>query len=221
MSKRLFLVVLAVALLASACQSVPINTIRGEGNVITQQRSVSGFSAIEVNVSAELEIRQGSQESLTIQAEENLMPYINSEVRGGRLVISVPNNVSLSPTERIRLTVGVSDLTVIDVHGMNNVTASDLDLEALGINFDGSGSTTLSGTVGRQSIAIRGEATIHNADLLSSEVNVEISGAGTVEVNAADALNVTVAGLGNIRYIGSPMISQNISGTGSVTQIGP
>lgn len=221
MIKRFIFILLVIALITAACQSVPVNTVRGTGNVISQQRSVSGFTGIEVNIPAELEIRQGSLESLTIEAEENLMQYIDSEVRNGRLVISTPPSTSLSPTTPIRLTVGVSQLSAIDVHGISNVTASDLNLESLGISFDGTGSAQLTGSVDTQSISIRGEATIRNAELISSEVNIDISGAGTVEVNAADALNVNVAGLGNVRYVGSPLVSQQISGTGSVMQIGP
>ncbi len=48
----------------------------------TEARQVSGFSKVELQSSSDLTIRQGDSESLTIKVDDNLLPYITTEVEG-------------------------------------------------------------------------------------------------------------------------------------------
>ena len=132
--------------------------------------------------------------------------------------MSTPSNTSITPSQPIRLTVTFDQLTDIEILGSSNISAADLDLDALAIRFSGSGSTRLSGRADDQTIQIRGQATINNFDLASRQVSVDISGNGVIEVSAADTLSIVVAGMGIIRYTGSATITQNISGTADIAQ---
>jgi hypothetical protein len=204
----------------TACQTVfntTVESIRGSGNLITASRSVSGFSSIQVNLGAELVLTQGNGESLSMEADDNLMPYILTDVHNGKLIVSTPNNMSITPSKVIRLSVAFKTLAGIEIFGSSDITATNLDLDTLSINFSGSGSTHLSGQVDTQNITIQGQATLRNFDLSSRNVTANISGNGTLEVNATDTLGVTVAGIGNIHYIGNPSITKNIMGAASIT----
>ncbi|MBL8154465.1 MAG: DUF2807 domain-containing protein [Anaerolineae bacterium] len=221
MGKQSILIIVLIGLLfAAACQTTvtTTETIKGSGTIITEERTVSGFSSVQVNLAADLTLIQGDQEGLTIAADDNLMPSIQSTVQNGKLVIGFPNNTSMSPSRTIQLTLTFKALTAVDVYGMSTVTADDLDLNALAIDFKGSGSTRMTGRVVTQTITIEGMAFVNNFDLDSTTVSVNIAGTGTVDVKASSSLDVRVAGQGTIRYLGSPSITQDISGSATITQ---
>lgn len=220
MSKQTILIFTLVGLLFAACQTTvtPTETIKGSGTIITEDRQVSGFSSVQVNLAADLKLIQGEPEGLTIAADDNLMPSIQSTVQNGKLLIDFPNNTSMSPSQTIQLTLTFKTLTAVNVYGSSTITADDLDLNALAIDFKGSGSTRMTGRVVTQTITIDGMAFINNFDLDSTSVSVNIAGSGTVDVKASSSLDVRVAGQGTIRYLGSPAVTQNISGTATITQ---
>lgn len=214
--------IISVLLALGACNNIiesNVEIIEGSGHVITTEREISSFSRIEINLGADLTLVQGDEKSLVIAGDDNLMDYIQTEVSGNRLIVSTPDNVSLRSSRPIQLTVGFENLTEIEVRGSSAIRAGNLDLERLMISFSGSGSTSLTGAVGNQTIIVRGMATINNLDLVSQQVSIDISGNGTIEVNAEESLDVSVAGMGNIHYTGSPTITQNISGAATITQV--
>ncbi len=215
-----FVLLISLLILLAACQTteVPIETVAGSGAVITEARAVVGFSGVQINMGADLVLTQGDTENLEIEADNNLMPYILTEVRGNVLVIETPDNVNLAPSQPIQVRMAFEELNAINVFGRSNITADDLNLEALELHFEGSGSTRLTGQVARQTIFIRGQATLNNMELDTAHTRVEISGSGTVEVNASDTLDVRIAGMGFVYYTGSPQITKDISGSATITQ---
>lgn len=213
--------VLSITLLLAACGTTTnssVQTIRGSGNVITLERVVGNFTAIQVNIGADLVLSQGSGEALTLEADDNLMEYIQTEVQNDRLIITSSNNTSITSSQTLRLYVTFDALREIEIFGSSNITAENINLDSLTITFSGSGSTRMTGSVSEQSINIRGQATINNAELTSRNVTIDVSGNSTINVNATDTLDITVAGRADIRYVGSPIITQNISGSANIAQ---
>ncbi|MCC6616105.1 MAG: DUF2807 domain-containing protein [Anaerolineae bacterium] len=222
MFRKITLLILLAALgLMAGCQTffqTTPNTVRGSGHVVTETRDVSGFSQVQINLGASLQLTHGDSEALTVEADDNLMDIIITEVRGGTLIVRTPDNTSVAPSQTIRLALTYTQLQGITVLGACDVTGEDLDLDTLSIRFAGAGSTRLSGRADHQEISISGNATLNNFDLASRSVNVEILGAGTVEVNAAETLDVRVSGLGNVRYTGDPTVTRDVTGSATITQ---
>jgi hypothetical protein len=219
--KRIFTLASVLSiLLLPACSTVQSNiqTIQGSGNVVTTERNIGDFTSIQVDMGADVVLTQGDSETLTIEAEDNLMPYIETNIRNGRLIVSIPHNVSLTLIQSIRLHITFDTLQEIEIFGSSQITGENLNLDTLTIAFSGSGSTWLTGEVDEQTINIRGQATMNNFDLAGRNVTVDISGNGIINVNATDTLNVTIAGQGDIHYIGSPTITENISGQANIVQ---
>ncbi len=219
--KLILITALSTLLVLTACQAVGVvstRSIKGSGNIVAEDRGVNGFAGIRIMLGANLELTQGNNESLVVEADENLMPYILTDVQNGTLVVSTPHNTSLSPSSPIQLKVAFQSLTNLEIVGSSDVTAANLDLDTLGISFSGSGSTRLSGSVGTQMITIKGSARLNNSDLVSRDVTANISGNGTIEVNALDRLGITVAGTATIRYSGNPSITKDIMGAATITQ---
>jgi hypothetical protein len=229
---------LAVAvLLLSACAITPV---RGSGNVVTEERQVSGFDSVALSGVGEVIITQGDEESLTIETDDNLMRYIESEVRDGRLELRIADDTIPIPSQSIIYRLGVVDLTELDSSGAGSFEIGRLDTDRLKVTLSGAGDIRIdslsatdleiqasgagniraAGAVDTQEIDLSGLGNYNAPDLESRTASVRISGAGNAVVWALDTLDVEISGAGNVEYFGSPQVTQDISGVGNVTSQG-
>jgi hypothetical protein len=73
----------------------------GSGTVRSEKRAVSGFDAITLNGLGKIVIKQDGNESLTVSAEDNLLPLLKTEVTNGKLQLDIEQGVKLQPTKPI------------------------------------------------------------------------------------------------------------------------
>jgi hypothetical protein len=218
--------VLAVALVAtiglSGCINVDVDgddggdSVRGSGDMVTESREVSGFDEIAVFGSGEVVVDVTGTESLSIEAEDNIMPLLTTEVRNGVLELEVEGNVS--PTRDITYTITAATLTGVSIAGSGDVTATDVESDEFEVEIAGSGDVSPAGTVGALSIEIAGSGRYRGEDLMAASAAVEVAGSGDVVVNATDELAIVIAGSGSVEYLGTPTVEQSVSGSGEVSQ---
>ena len=211
MRLRLALALFAVVLLLAAC-----SVTRGSGQLATESRAVSGFSKIDLSGGGELTIQKTGTESLSISAEDNLLPRLTSEVSNDTLILGTKPNTTILPQQPITYTVTVRDLTGVAVSGSGNIRVPDLTTTALSISISGSGTITVNGTVDDQDLEISGSGGYEAAQLTSKTVKADISGSGTASVLATNVLDVEISGSGTLTYSGNPQIEQEISGSGKL-----
>lgn len=211
MRLRVGVALLAVLLLVTAC-----SVTRGSGQLATESRPVSGFTKVELSGTGELTIEQTGTESLSISAEDNLLPRLTSEVSGDTLTLGTEPNTSIVPTQPITYSLNVKDLTGLVVSGSGNIQVPNLTTTALSIKISGSGTITAGGTVNDQDLDISGSGHYQAEQLPSKTVKAAISGSGTASVVATDALDVKISGSGTLTYSGNPQIRQEISGSGKL-----
>ena len=89
--------------------------LKGNGNVQTQTRNVSGYTGIDVSGGFAVEITQGSNEGVRLEAEENLLDNIRTEVKNG--VLHIYNDKSLSSTKGMKAYITIKELNKIDISG--------------------------------------------------------------------------------------------------------
>jgi hypothetical protein len=211
MRLRVALALLAGVLLVTSC-----SVTRGSGQLATESREVSGFTKVELSGTGELTIKKTGTESLTISAEDNLLPRLTSEVSNGTLILGAKPNTSILPTKPITYSVTVKELTGLAVSGSGGIQAPNLTTPALSIKISGSGTITTSGTVNDQDLEISGSGHYQAEQLMSKAVEAAISGSGTASVVATDALDAKISGSGTLTYSGNPQIKQEISGSGKL-----
>jgi hypothetical protein len=241
---RIISILIILPLMALACASLPVvtlNGIRGSGKVTSENRDVKDFQSVSLGGSGDLIITQGDSEALKIEAEGNILPMIESDVRGGTLYLGFkPNTGSISPTQPIKFYLSVKNLNGIDLSGSGSVqadalkannitftcsgsgsiTVKTLTADALNYNLSGSGSTSLGGIVGVQSVEISGSGSYQAADLDSQQATAILTGSGDMTIWAKDSLNITISGSGSVNYYGKPILSQSITGSGKITSLG-
>jgi hypothetical protein len=221
----------------TSCVFLP-RVLRGSGNIISEERDVKDFNKVTLTGVGNLIIEQGDEESLTIEAEDNILPKIITQVRNGELSIGFVGGITPLPTEDIKFHLKAKDLDRIALTGTGVISCSEFntddlefDLSGAGeVNFkiavdtiktlvSGFGTIILTGDAGKQEVKITGAGSYLAKDLISRECDVTISGAGSATVNVSEKLNVVISGAGSVNYIGNPEISQKMTGPGSIKNI--
>ena len=215
------LVAIAIATIVAGCDGVLIDisdsadAVRGSGTVISETRNVSGFDRVVLHGSGEVMIDVTGTESITIEAEDNIMPLLSSDIGGGQLDLDVEGRVS--PTEPITYTITMKTLTSVEILGSGAVRATNIESPSVSVLISGSGNAEAKGTTGDLEVQISGSGNYDGMDLVASSGIVVISGSGSALVNVTDELDAQISGSGIINYLGAPTVTESITGSGAIT----
>ena len=212
---------------------------KANGKMTTETRSVDAFTKIEVQGEGDVYLYQITKEtspSIEIEASENIMDRIKTDVKNGKLII---DSDCIRGNEKMNFTIYVSDLSAMSISGsgsattMTPFTVNDLDLEIDGsgdmdmdvtgdnmtCDISGSGDIKLNGSANDLDIKIDGSGDIHAYDLETQDCFIDISGSGNCEVFVNGELDVKISGSGNVYYDGTPTsFNTDISGSGDVNK---
>ncbi len=240
-TKKLFLpaIMLFMAFLSTSC-IFDFNVITGKGKIVTETRSAKGFTGIELQAGANVEIVKGNTFSVTVSDYENLVKHISTEVSDNYLIIkNEPNsvhlwnskanvvvtmpdslyNIQLSGSGNINITSGFKDIQLLLLSGSGNINLNgDCILNKLEANIVGSGNINATGnsTVQNLTTRISGSGNIHLSQLKAKVADCSISGSGRMNVFIEDTLEASVSGSGDIEYEGTPKVDSHVSGSGNV-----
>lgn len=192
------------------------SAIRGSGNIQTETRSVSGFSRVTLDGVGTLTITQSGTESLSITADDNILPDIDSSITGDTLHLGPKPGVSISNITRLDYRLTVKNLSAITASGAANVDASGIATTSLTVNLTGAGGMTIAGQADSQDVELSGAGSYKARDFATKTATVRVSGAGSATVAVSDHLDALVSGAGSITYYGNPNVTQQITGAGSV-----
>ncbi len=217
--------------------------VAGSGVVETKTYRVSDFDAIVVDYPAEFTVMQGESESVEIEAEDNLLPQLNAEVRNGTLhlenternwrnrvnptkpvlvkITAVELNRVQFPTAGKMLIEGLrTESLSVSVSGAGDVNLTDLDAGSLDFSLSGAGNINVDGMANSLELSISGFGNFNGGDLETQSADVRISGAGSATVWTERTLGASISGAGSVSYYGDPSVNERISGVGSVRRIG-
>ena len=237
MKQLLFLAVVCVLIgLGTGCKK-----IKGKGDIVNENRTVTNYSGISLSVPATVYYRQDSVYKLSVTAQENLMAYIETYTDGGELVITFKDGYSLGSHDPITLTVtapsvgeldvsGSGDINVsgpwnpsdvkLNISGSGNISADTVSTENIRAIISGSGNISINkGIASGSSLNISGSGTMRTEGVAVGIVTATISGSGDIYCWAVAQLNATISGSGNVYYNGSPEVNTQISGSGTVRHL--
>lgn len=217
--------------------------------MLTEKREISDFNQIFLRGYGELFIKQGEQESLTVQADEEVLPTIRTDVVKGELRIDVITDwvEKLSSifsrgiySQRITFEVTVKELVNLDIIGAARVkveglqseefsvklggaaeiTIDSLETKRLKAELPGAGMLRITGKTTDQDVTVSGAGAYEAPHLESQSANIQLNGLGKATVWAVEELEATLMGLGSIEYFGNPKVTKTVKGLGSVTGLG-
>ena len=199
---KLLLSLVLGTLMIMACSLVGFGTVRGSGNVVEESRTVNDITSVELATLGNLTIQVGDSESFRIEAEDNLIEYIETEVLNGNLRIKTRNNITLSNTRPVNYYLTVTGLEAIQISSSGDIQAPDLEAEQFSISISSSGDLEM-------------------GDLETDRLTVNISSSGDMSMGElnADTLEVNISSSGNLTIAGGQVEMQNIgiSSSGNYT----
>jgi hypothetical protein len=220
---------------------MPVGVPRGSGEAGQETRDARGVRQVELASFGNLYVEVGEQEELRIEADKNLLRYIETEMRGETLVIRHRRGIGLRPRLPIEYYLTVRALDSLKVSGAGNVSLPELTAERFEVEISGAGSVdldelraerlnvriggagnceVLSGEVDEQDISISGAGDYRARNMESDRAQVNLSGLGSATLNVREHLDVHMTGAGSVRYLGRPTVEKHVTGVGSVEAIG-
>jgi hypothetical protein len=202
---------------------------------------VSGVDKVSLEMEGDLDIQVGDEEQLIVEAEDNLLPYILTEVRGGRLTIHTQNGADLRALRPVRFHLTVTGLEALEITSSGDITSEPLQAERFDIRVTSSGDLNLAGlsasnlgveitSSGDVNIA-GGQVSEMNARLSSSgnfeteglpaqRANVTLSSSGDARIRVSDALQALLSSSGNLYYHGDPDLDVTATSSGEAIRVG-
>lgn len=235
-------IVLGISLLVAFSASAQWGKkIRGNGNMVTEERKVGSYDEVSVSGWFDVELTSGEEGRLTIYGEENLLEYLETEVKNGRLEIKTRRGYNLQSSSwksgGIRVSVPVEDVRAVsmsgsgDIQGKTKLVAAsfeavmsgsgDMDLEIesemLEVTLSGSGDMDLAGSCGKLEVRVSGSGDVNAYGLSAREVDATVSGSADIKVTATEILKARVSGSGDIYYRGNPeKVDSKTAGSGDI-----
>ena len=191
------------------------NNIQGSGNIISESRELNNFTSIILLGSIDVNIKTSESNNCVVVADDNLIPFIKTEVVNNKLNISL--NESYASEEKLVVNINTPNYDEVSLSGSGNINILDFKNNNLSLNISGSGNITGNGEVETLVVKINGAGNLMSKEIKSKSATITINGSGDGEVFASDSISAKINGSGNIKYFGNPEnVDSIINGSGDI-----
>jgi len=212
-------------------------TVTGNKEVVRHDREAGNFTGLRVSSGIDVYLKQGSDETISVEADENLHEYILTEIRDG--VLHVFTEVNIRQAEMKRVYVTMKDIRSLrtssagDIIGETPVKSDDLELSAtsagdiklevyarfIEVDISSSGDMTLTGEADKLDATLSSAGDLNAYGLEVREADVSASSAGDASVNVVERLRARASSAGDINYRGNPKyIDAHSSSAGNISR---
>ncbi|WP_303315468.1 head GIN domain-containing protein [Flavivirga abyssicola] len=236
--KKQTVLIIATLLLASTSYA-QWKSIKGNGTMKTITRTTPEYDGIKCAGNMDFIIVNGTEGTIKIKGEENLLDYIITEVKNNNLIVKTKKGINLksSMAKTIKITIPVKEISNVSLAGSgdlwneNTITANNLDISLAGsgdvslnikatsakASIAGSGDLKLKGNTNDLVAKIAGSGDFHGFDLQANNTEVSVAGSGDAKVISNKTLKARVSGSGDIVYKGDPIVDSKVAGSGSIS----
>ncbi len=192
------------------------SSVKGSGNTLNETRAVEDFSAIDVGGVFNVEIVTGKDFSVNVEADDNLLPYIQTEVSGDTLEISTNERISSNNPILVRIT--APDISEIKASGASKVSIIGVKNSDLAIDQSGVSEVTATGETSKLKAELSGSSVLKARELRSENADLDVSGASRAHVFATSDLTAEASGASSVTYSGNPAsVQKDVSRASSIT----
>ncbi len=230
-----YILFFAIIILATSCYRGK----RGSGNIITETRTVLPFTFVHANTSINVDVKQGSETSVVVEADDNLIKYVETIVEGNELKIRL-KNVSIWNHSTIRVHVVSPKYTDFEatssaeILGATTITSTDkislkanssgkiemqIDAPMLEADASSSADIIISGRTKDVKADASSSASLDLEKLLAETATAEASSSGNISLFASVKINAKANSSGDITYIGGATdVAKTENSSGTVTK---
>jgi hypothetical protein len=221
-SLRILSITLVILSLTFSAEGQTRKTVSGNKNVVTKERKAGYFEGIKVSTGIDVFLKEGSSESISVEADENLQEYIITEIRDGVLHVYTEANIRFAERKRVYVTMktvsSIRTSSAGDVIGETPFTCDKLELSAssagsikmdvkakeIDADISSSGDITISGSADSLEASLSSAGDLNASELKTTTADVTVSSAGDAEINVSEKLIARASSAGDINYQGNP-----------------
>lgn len=226
-----------VLFLFVAISGIGCNAIKGNGNIKEENRQVPDFVSVKTVGSIDVEFNPGTAIGVKVISDENVIPYVVTEVSDGELRIHYKEGVSIV-NSHTHVVVSAPTVKQFSSGGSGNISSKvpiesnqiielrstgsgDINVQvnapAVKIVGTGSGDFKIGGFTKDMTAVMSGSGDLDCKDLKAETVDIKIAGSSDAKVFASNTLKANISGSGNVLYWGNPSLpSISVSGSGKV-----
>ncbi len=218
-TKVLFFASIIFSLLFSSCIFSP--TINGNGKVVRQERKLSDFDELEVSRGMNVYLTQGTHFAVTVEADENLLSVIETEVDGDVLKVSSNANIKKAKSKKVYIT--LPQLERLEAFAGSNIYSEKFDINKLELSASAGSNLKLNthavqlelsasagsnikleGRCEKFSAKVSSGSNIRANELSAKSSELKVSSGANIWISVEEELNASASSGGNIFYYGNP-----------------
>jgi hypothetical protein len=238
--KKILFIIICISAFVSCQKENMGDCLKSTGEVLFEEREVIRFDTIIIHNVINLILTNEKKHAVTVEAGKNLLPFIETSVEDGKLIIRNNNKCNFVRSYKVPINVYVSTpiLSVLEQKGSGNISCTNtlgagyfyffttsggdaqINIEApySYLNNSGGGDVRLTGKTSEFYCFSRSSGFIFAEDFQTQKTTVNAGGTGDIYVNAEKELKIVRTGGGNIYFIGEPEITDEsvLSGKGKL-----
>lgn len=214
--------------------------VKGNGNVVTENRTTSDYEKIAVGGSFDVTLVDGKEGELTIKIEDNLKEFLITEVKDGTLKIQWKKDINIYTKKGVTITIPFKEINAVSLAGSGSITSKktisshdlvlkvagsgdlDLDVKASDLiaKIAGSGDIKINGVTTNMTCKIAGSGDFDGYNLTTRDAEVKIAGSGKVKATINGKITAKIVGSGDVYYKGTGTTENvKVAGSGSVKKM--
>ena len=221
---------------------IDLHTVRGSGEIVSKEISISDYTEIEAAGVAEIIYEQKTvgEPYFQINVDDNIFPLLDIRVDNNKLIIKTKDNSNISPS-RFKVYTNSSNIGKIklagsgEIHlkgevnsknlsinlaGSGDIVADSLYCDKFDMSIAGSGTAQLKGASNESAFSVAGSGDIRGYNFTVDNLTTSVAGSGDIQITVGSSLSASIAGSGTLRYQGNPeVVDTKVSGSGEIKKV--
>jgi len=216
-----------------------IGHVNGNGNVVTEEREVNqDFDQVRGSRGLDVYLTEGNENKIVVEADENLLDLIETEISNGKLTITSSKNIGRAKSKKVHVTYvklnKIEASSGADIIGNSVIKSETLVLDSSSgadIEVEVFTKELYAETSSGADIEVSGKATSLNArassgsDLDAKKLEVinckaKASSGADITVNVQGNLDAKASSGGDVKYYGNPVsVTKKDGSSGSIRKM--
>ena len=191
-------------------------SVKGSGVAKTEARETGDFKGVDVSGVFQVDVVAGKEFKVEVEADDNLLQYIKTEVRDD--VLRIESSERLRSESPLRIRVSAPNIETIEASGASRVSVEGVKNSSISLDTSGASKVRLQGETANLRIEVSGASSIDASALQSQNADVDASGASNVDLVVTGQFNSEASGASRISYSGNPTsVEKSSSGASRIS----
>ena len=221
------LIHIGLILISTFISSCDYERIRARGEVTSREFNFSGYTSLKVSDAFNVYVQfSDTEESIVIEANENLQDRIRIDMEGNTLDIRIKDRTSMKGDATLNMYIATKSITEFNITGASKLTlesalvAADADIRLSGasefegelnvgrLELDAKGASDIDifGKVDRLDSSLSGASKLTNYDLAVEILDIHLKGASDAFLSVSKTIDIEASGASKLNYKGEAVI---------------